>query len=170
MRPHFGKMLWRWRPRFGLKLLFLVMTSVCVFLGTEVQRWRRESQALTSLRQQGAHAAIVSRFGERMQLDDARSPWLFDSIKAVHFDPVRRYADELADLRRLEVVGYGLDSLNDEDLEMLLDTQTKLPGVFVDLDSLAVDPDSQTWDEWEENENKLRRYQNRLRLTDPRRK
>lgn len=74
MRRHFGKILYRWRPRFGLRGLFLLLTVTCVWLAAKAEQWRGESAALSEVIACGAsevtvqswrgHERLISTAGE----------------------------------------------------------------------------------------------------------
>ncbi len=172
MGPKFGNMVRRWRPRFGLRAVFIVLTVVCVFLGTEVQRWRREVQALRELESQGAYVAYTRWFGIRRQMDDFGSLWLFESVTSVSFQHATDCGEMLAEFAELEVAAFDVDTFNDEELRVLYATQERLPHVFVLPQAVhtVFVPDEQALSAKFENLGKLRGLQTRLGLTDPRRK
>ncbi len=173
MGPKFGNMVRRWRPRFGLRAVFIVLTVVCVFLGTEVQRWQREVRALRVLESRGAYVAYTRWFGTKRRMDDLGSLRVFESVTSVSIQHAAADCGEtLAEFAELEVVAFDVDTFNDEELRVLYATQERLPHVFVLPQAVhtVFVPDEQALSAKFENLGKLRGLQTRLGLTDPRRK
>lgn len=133
MRRHFGKILGRWRPRFGLRGLFLLLTVVCVGLGSGVSRWRREVAAIREIHTRG-YPDFVARdlWGVEREISDHSDlrPW----------ETVVRTDHTCVEIERLDAVLSGLPNTRNigferpktaADYRKLIAVQQKYPQVDI---------------------------------------
>lgn len=131
MRPHFGMMLWRWRPRFGLRAMFLALTVVCVLLGVEGVRYYRESRALRALQSRGWYAATTRWFGRERHysmFNDVRL-WPFEQVTKIGVSNPIEYADLMTEFAGLEYVWIDFDVFEAAEFQRLCDMQRAYPKI-----------------------------------------
>lgn len=82
MLRNIGNLLWRFRPRFGLRALLLAVTLLCLWLGHVVERWRAEVAALRELYDaEGLRGQLVQDWwGEQRRIVEADELSFADSV------------------------------------------------------------------------------------------
>jgi hypothetical protein len=137
-----GNMLWRFRPRFGLRALFLAVTLVCLFLGHEVERWRGEVDALREIHFRGFSAAFAyGWWGEEREISGPEDLRAWESVvrtdhTCVKIDRLESVLSRLPNTRNI-----GFDRANTaEEYRTLIDLQHKYKDVDINWEICAYLP------------------------------
>lgn len=109
MRPDFGKMLCRWRPRFGLRTMLVAIAILCAVLANEVRVWHADVVALRLLMEHKHASAIVSSFGLfHCEVSDTEQLWPLRNVTWIRvgcLDLTERPLSEFPRLRGVTVSG-----------------------------------------------------------------
>lgn len=128
MKRKLGNILWRLRPRFGLRALLLAVTLICLWLGHEAERLRTESAALREV--SSPRAMLVRRmyFFERRITSEAELRFFDTTIGVMGCIP---YSDVESVARRLPNVRWitNLETPLAADYRLMTALQRKHPSI-----------------------------------------
>lgn len=133
MRPHFGKMLRRWRPRFGLRALLIVLTLGCIWLACVVGRWHREKEALRLIERQQSFIAAIAHFdGSADMISEPAALPLFATVTGFHYVAHQVKFDEtLERLRNVRSVTFSGGPPSSADFRHMANLQRRFPHVSI---------------------------------------